>query len=107
MTAARILFIAANPSIDRLYELDRLTVGAIHRPELVASVPGGKGLNAARAAALLGGRVTAVGIVGGRSGEWIREGLAARGIDARWIASGGETRTCVSILDRATGSPRS
>ena len=66
MTAARILFIAANPSIDRLYELDRLTVGAIHRPELVVAVPGGKGLNAARAAARLGGRVTAVGIVGGR-----------------------------------------
>ena len=48
---------AANPSIDRLYELERLTPGAIHRPRLVLSVAGGKGLNAARAAASLGAGV--------------------------------------------------
>jgi 1-phosphofructokinase family hexose kinase len=100
----RIVFVAANPSIDRLYEVDRLTPGAIHRPVALAAVPGGKGLNAARAAARLGGRVTAVGILAGRSGDWIAETLAARGVDARWVRSGGETRTCVSILDRATGA---
>jgi 1-phosphofructokinase family hexose kinase len=104
MTATRILFIAANPSIDRLYELDRVTVGAIHRPELVVAVPGGKGLNAARAAARLGGTVTVVGIVGGRAGDWIRDGIESRGIEARWATSMGETRTCVSILDRSTGA---
>jgi 1-phosphofructokinase family hexose kinase len=100
---ARIVFVAANPSIDRLYEVDRLTLGEIHRPVALAAVPGGKGLNAARAAARLGGRVTALGIVAGRSGDWIEEGLAGRGIDARWVRSRGETRTCVSILDRLTG----
>ena len=100
----RILFVAANPSVDRLYALERLTVGAIHRPELVVAVPGGKGLNAARAAARLGGRVTAVGIVGGRAGDWIRDGIESRGIEARWAISGPETRTCVSVLDRSTGA---
>jgi tagatose 6-phosphate kinase len=100
----RILFVAANPSVDRLYELDRLTVGAIHRPQAVAAVPGGKGLNAARAAARLGGRVTVAGIVAGPSGDWIREQIAARGIDASWAAADGQTRTCVSILDRSTGA---
>ena len=105
MTApARIVFVAANPSIDRLYEVDRLTVGAIHRPGALAAVAGGKGLNAARAAAQLGGRVTALGILAGRSGDWIAEMLAARGVDARWVRSGGETRTCVSILDRSSGA---
>ena len=99
-----ILFVAANPSVDRLYALERLTVGAIHRPELVVVVPGGKGLNAARAAARLGGRVTAVGIVGGRAGEWIRDGIESRGIEARWAFSKAETRTCVSIVDRSTGA---
>lgn len=100
----RILFVAANPSVDRLYALERLTVGAIHRPELVVAVPGGKGLNAARAAARLGGRVTAVGILGGRAGDWIRYGIEARGIEAWWSLSEAETRTCVSILDRSTGA---
>lgn len=106
MTAAapgRLVFVAANPSVDRLYEVDRLTVGAIHRPVALVAVPGGKGLNAARAAAQLGGRVTAVGILAGRSGDWIEDALRGRGIDARWVRTGGETRTCISILDRASG----
>ena len=103
LSPGRIVFVAANPSVDRLYEVDRLTPGAIHRPGALAVVPGGKGLNAARAAVHLGGRVTVIGLLAGRAGDWIREGIAARGIDARWAAAHGETRTCVSVLDRATG----
>jgi 1-phosphofructokinase family hexose kinase len=103
MTQPRILFVAANPSIDRLYEVERLTPGTIHRPQALVAVAGGKGLNAARAAARLGGRVTVVGILAGRSGDWIASALASAAIDARWVRSTGETRTCVSILDRATG----
>ncbi len=98
-----MLFVAANPSIDRLYEVDRLAVGGIHRPLAEVAVPGGKGLNAARAAATLGGSVTVVGIVAGRAGEWIVDGLATLGIEARMARGTGETRTCVSILDRADG----
>jgi tagatose 6-phosphate kinase len=101
---ARILFVAANPSIDRLYEVERLAVGSIHRPGLVVARPGGKGLNAARAAACLGGSVTAIGIVAGRAGDWIVDRLAALGIDAPVVRSAGETRTCVSILDRSSGT---
>jgi len=100
----RLVFVAANPSVDRLYELDRLTVGEIHRPRAVVAVPGGKGLNAGRAAARLGGQVTAVGIVAGRTGDWIDEQLGRLGIDRRFARSGGETRTCVSIVDHARGA---
>jgi 1-phosphofructokinase family hexose kinase len=100
----RSLFVAANPSIDRLYELDRLAAGEIHRPRSSKAVPGGKGLNAARAAATLGGSVTAVGIVAGRSGDWIVERLAQLGIDCRMTRASGETRTCVSVLDHSTGA---
>lgn len=100
----RLLFVAANPSIDRLYELDRLVSGTIHRPQSILAVPGGKGLNAARAAAALGGSVTAVGIVAGQAGNWIAEQLTRRGIETRLARSSGETRTCVSVLDRSTGA---
>jgi tagatose 6-phosphate kinase len=100
----RLLFVAANPSIDRLYEVDRLTEGEIHRPLSTVAVPGGKGLNAARAAAALGGSVTAVGIVAGRAGEWIVEGLGRLGIDAKMARSSGETRTSISVLDRSSGA---
>jgi 1-phosphofructokinase family hexose kinase len=104
MSEPRILFVAANPSIDRLYEVETLTPGRIHRPEATVAVPGGKGLNAARAAARMGGHVMAVGILAGRSGDWIESALAATPVAARWVRSSGETRTCVSILDRATGA---
>jgi 1-phosphofructokinase len=103
-TSRRLLFVAANPSIDRLYELDRLEIGGIHRPSSMTAVPGGKGLNAARAAAALGGLVTAVAILGGRAGDWIADGLADRGLDVRVVSASGETRTCVSVLDRSTGA---
>lgn len=102
--APRIVFVAANPSIDRLYEIERLTVGSIHRPDLVVAVAGGKGLNAARAALRIGASVTAIGIVGGRAGQWIVEQLAGIGLDARMARFAGETRTCVSILDRSSGA---
>ena len=99
----RIVFVAANPSIDRLYEVDRLTAGAIHRPQTMVAVAGGKGLNAARAAARLGGRVAAIGILAGRNGDWIEAAFANGGIDARWVRFAGETRICLSILDRSSG----
>ncbi len=101
---ARILFVAANPSVDRLYEVDRLALGEIHRPRAVTAVAGGKGLNAARAAAALGGRVTAVGIVGGGPGEWIAIELDRLGISSRLVKTAADTRTCVSILDRSSGA---
>ncbi len=87
-TRRRLLFVAANPSIDRLYEVDGLAVGGIHRPASMTTVPGGKGLNAARAAAALGGDVTAVAILGGRSGDWIADRLA----DPRAGRAGGPGR---------------
>lgn len=99
----RLLFVAANPSIDRLYEVDRFVPGEIHRPQRDVAVAGGKGLNAARAAATLGGSVTAVGIVAGRAGDWIEERLAELGIEERMARGTGETRTCLSILDRSSG----
>jgi 1-phosphofructokinase family hexose kinase len=99
----RLLFVAATPSIDRLYEVDRLVPGEIHRPQRVVAVAGGKGLNAARAAATLGGSVMAIGIVAGRAGDWIEERLAELGIESRLARATGETRTCVSILDRSSG----
>jgi tagatose 6-phosphate kinase len=100
----RLLFVAANPSIDRLIEVASLTVGDIHRPDGVLAVPGGKGLNAARAAVALGARTTVVAIVGGHAGDWIADRLAALGIDASIVrdAAEAETRTCLSVLDRST-----
>lgn len=102
--SGRLLVVAANPSIDRLHEVDRLTVGGINRPIRVVPVAGGKGLNVARAAVALGGEATVVALLGGHSGAWIADRLAAAGINASLVEVAAETRTCVTVLDRSTGA---
>jgi 1-phosphofructokinase family hexose kinase len=92
-----IVCVAANPSIDKLFEVERLQIGAIHRPHLFTQVPGGKGLNCARAAAALGAAVTATGILAGHTGRWIEEALAAEGVERRFVWTEGESRACLSV----------
>jgi 1-phosphofructokinase family hexose kinase len=96
-----IVCVAPNPSIDRLFTVERLQPGEIHRPTSFVQVPGGKGLNAARAAAALGADVRAVALLGGHAGRWIAEELGLP-LAATW--HGNETRSCLSVADDETGS---
>ena len=98
-----IVCVAANPSIDKLFEVERLQIGAIHRPRSFTQVPGGKGLNCARAAAALGADVTATGILAGHSGRWIDEALAAEGVERRFVWAEGESRACLSVASTEGG----
>lgn len=100
----RLISVAANPAIDRLLEVERLVPGTIHRPGTVRVAAGGQGLNVARAATLLGVRVTAVALLAGHAGRWIEGALAAEEIDGRFAWVDGETRMLTTIADRATGS---
>lgn len=100
----RLVTVAPNPAIDRLYELDRLNRGAINRPRTETLVAGGKGLNVARAATALGAEVGAVALFAGYAGRWMADSLAAEGIPGRWAWADGETRTCLAIHDAADGS---
>jgi len=98
-----ILCVAANPSIDKLFEVERVTPGEIHRPDGFVQVPGGKGLNVARAAHSLGADVHATGILGGHAGRWLAEALAAEGVSGTFAWTDGETRASLSVADRETG----
>lgn len=98
-----IVCVAANPSVDKLFEVERLRVGAIHRPLAFVQVPGGKGLNVARAAHALGAEVTATGILAGHAGRWVAEALAAEGVRASFVWVEGETRASLSVADREGG----
>lgn len=62
-------------------------------------VPGGKGLNVARAAHLLGADVAAVAVLGGPSGAWIAGELKRIRLPLCAVAGETPTRTCVSIAD--------
>ena len=92
-----IVCLAANPSIDRLFGVDRLAPGGIHRPAEFAQVAGGKGLNVARAASALGADVRAVALLGGHAGRWIAEQCERDGIDLVAAWAGAETRSSLSV----------
>lgn len=100
----RLVCVSVNAAIDKIAAVDRLRPGDIHRPELLSVVPGGKALNVARAAATLGMPVRAVAVLGGHAGDWMEAALRARAIDTRPVRIAGETRTCLSVLDRETGT---
>lgn len=98
-----ILCVAANPSIDRLFAVDGLVPGAIHRPTGFVQVAGGKGLNVARAAARLGGEVRAAALLGGHAGRWIADQLAAEGVELHATWAEAETRSSLSVAGADEG----
>lgn len=102
-----ILALALSPSVDVAYEVERVHHGGVTRPTATVRVPGGKALNAARVAASLGAEVHVVAPLGGSTGAWIADRLAAEGIPVTAVPVAGETRTCIAITERAAGSATS
>ena len=97
-----ILCVAGNPAVDKLFEIESIEAGGIHRPLAFVPRPGGKGLNVACAAGRLGAEVTVAGLLGGHAGRWIQEALATEPISASFVWTTAETRSCLSVADRLT-----
>ena len=98
-----IACLAANPSIDKLFEVDRLVRGDIHRPVGFEQTAGGKGLNVARAVRSLGGEVRVIALLRGHAGRWLGEMLSAEGVPGSFVWTHGENRSSLSVADRETG----
>ena len=88
-----ICCVTLNPAVDRTARVPKVLLGEILRPTEVVVLPGGKGINVARAARTLGAQVVTTGVVGGHSGRWMVEELAREGLNPRFIDSGRENRT--------------
>ena len=98
-----ILAVAMNASLDKTYRVARLEPGTVMRVREVSDTAGGKGLNAARVAALLGEEVRATGFLGGFNGGRVRALLAGSGVEDAFVDTGVETRACINVMDDATG----
>jgi 1-phosphofructokinase len=98
-----IVCLAANPSIDKLFEVERLVRGEIHRPFGSAQTAGGKGFNVARAVHTLGADVRTAAILRGHAGKWLDETLRAEGVGGAFVWTHGENRSSLSVADRETG----
>lgn len=98
-----MICVAASPSIDTSFEIDRLTPGRIHRPREHVRVAGGKALNVARSARRLGARPLAVALLAEHGRAWITERLEDEGIELITHPVPGEVRHCLSVLDAEAG----
>jgi 1-phosphofructokinase family hexose kinase len=99
-----IVCVAANPSIDKLFEVGGLVFGDIHRPTGFVQTAGGKGFNVARAAHSLGADVRVAAILRGHAGSWLEETLQAEGIGGTFVWTQGENRSSLSVADRDSGT---
>ncbi len=99
-----ITTVTMNASLDKLYKVGRLRDGTVMRVSEVSNTAGGKGLNVAKVAALLGEKVAATGFVGGFNGAHVRSLLAGSGVEDAFVESGVETRACINVIDGETGA---
>lgn len=93
-----ILTITANPSVDMSYQLDKFNIDGVTRTDKVIKHAGGKGIHVGYVLHDLGEEVVHSGFVGGKLGEFIEEGLEAKGQKTKFIKIKEPTRNCLAIL---------
>lgn len=93
--------VSFNTALDRTVQVGTFAPGTTHTAHEEIVRAGGKALNVARVARLLGMDVQVVGLVGGRTGEAVRALTAEEHIPATWVRTAGETRTCTIVVDGA------
>ncbi|MEW6045205.1 MAG: 1-phosphofructokinase family hexose kinase [Bacillota bacterium] len=98
-----IVVFGPNLAVDRTLGVPGFQAGRVFRTGHTLTVPGGKGVNVARALKALGGEPHLVGLVAGWTGRFIREGLEQEGIPATLVEVGGLSRTCTIIVDPRSG----
>ncbi len=92
-----IITITPNPSIDVSYYMDAFQLDAVNRCYDYNKTAGGKGLNVSKVLKIIGEDLLAIGFVGGKSGEFIEDGLKERYIRSDFTKISGETRTSLAI----------
>ena len=92
-----ILTVTMNPSIDISYPLETLHLDTVNRVDKVSKTAGGKGLNVTRVLAEIGDPVSATGLIGGSTGQFILDHLD-RENGKEFFEIQGETRNCIAIL---------
>src|SRR5439155_21547012 len=91
-------------AIDKTLVVPNFRLGRRHRSVEQATMPGGKGVNVARAIKRLGQPVVATGFAGGASGTRIVEQLTEESILNDFVRIREESRTNTAVLDPTTGA---
>jgi len=98
-----ILTVTLNAAIDRTVAVPSFQVGRRHRSVDSRTLPGGKGINVARALSLLGRPVIATGLAGGPTGERIIEQLQEESVLTDFTRIADESRINLAVADPTSG----
>lgn len=94
-----ILTVTLNAALDRTLSVPNFQLGHRHRASSSLMLPGGHGVNVARALKRLGEPVIATGLAGGRTGTSIVEELTREGILNDFVRIDDESRTSSAVAD--------
>ena len=98
-----IITVTLNAALDKTLEVPNFTPGRRHRTVDQTTMPGGKGVNIARAIKRLGQPVIDTGLAGGATGTRIVEALNDEAILNAFVRIREESRTNTAVLDPTTG----
>lgn len=94
-----IITVTLNAAIDKTLAVPNFRLGRRHRTVEQTTLPGGKGVNVARALKALGQPVIATGFTGGPTGTRIVEQLTEESILTDFVRIREESRTNTAVID--------
>lgn len=94
-----ITTVTLNPAIDRSYIINNFQPNNSYRIEDVTVTVGGKGINVAKTASILGTKINATGFLGGATGDYIKKQLINLGISTSFVKINDESRNFTAIID--------
>ena len=100
-----ILCVCLSPAVDVTYHVDHLHPSGTTRVGTMTERPGGKAVNVARVLHRLGEPTRLLAPAGGGTGDQLRRGLAAAGLDATLVPTDHPTRRTVTVVERDGGHP--
>lgn len=94
-----IVTVTLNPCIDHTLFVEQLAMHDTNRVSSVEIDAGGKGINASRVIANLGGRTLATGFLGGNNGAFVQHVLNKESVPHDFTPISGETRINFAVED--------
>jgi 1-phosphofructokinase family hexose kinase len=99
-----IITVTLNAALDRILTVPNFQLGHRHRASEGLALPGGKGINIARALKRLDVPVVATGLAGGGTGTRILEELRIEGILHDFVLIGDDSQTSTTVVDPSGNS---
>jgi tagatose 6-phosphate kinase len=102
LNPSKILCIGTTPAAQRVMVFRNLTPNAVNRAVTTLDTPSGKIINVAKVLKTLAAHPVVTTFLGGLNGEFVRAGLAERGIETDFMAVKTPTRQCITVIDETT-----